>query len=53
MSSVSWEVRFCFHSGMAAIVRMLWSRSASLMMMTRGSRAMAMSILRKVAACCA
>ena len=53
MSSVSWALRFCFHSGMAAIVCMLCRRSASLMSRTRGSLAMATSILRMVAACCA
>ena len=35
------------------MVRMLCSRSASLMMSTRRSRAMATNILRMVAACCA
>ena len=51
MSSVSWAMRCCFAIGMAAIVRMLCSRSASLMTSTRRSRAMATSILRIVAAC--
>ena len=51
MSRVSWAVRRCFHSGMTARVRMLCSRSASLMMRTRQSSAMATSILRTVAAC--
>ena len=51
MSSVSWAVRRCFHSGMTDSVRMLWSRSASLMISTRQSSAMATSILRTVAAC--
>ena len=36
----------------AASVRMLWSRSASLMIRTRRSLAIATSILRMVAACC-
>ena len=44
-------MRRCLHSGRAAIVRMLWSRSASLMSRTRMSLAMATSILRMVAAC--
>ena len=51
MSRVSWALRFCFHSGMAAMVCMLCRRSASLMSRTRGSLAMATSILRMVAAC--
>ncbi len=51
MSRVSWAVRRCFHSGITARVRMLCSRSASLMMSTRQSLAMATSILRTVAAC--
>ncbi len=51
MSSVSCAVRRCFHSGMTEIVRMLCSLSASLMMSTRQSFAMATSILRTVAAC--
>ena len=38
-------------AGMAAIVRMLWRRSASLMIRTRRSLAIATSILRMVAAC--
>ena len=40
-------------AGIAAIVRMLCSRSASLMIRTRRSLAIATSILRMVAACCA
>src|SRR6516165_476420 len=52
MSIVSWAMRACFHSGRAASVRMLWRRSASLMMRTRRSFAIATSILRMVAACC-
>ena len=52
MSSVSWAMRCCFSSGMAAIVRMLCSRSASLMTRTRRSLAIATSILRMLAACC-
>ena len=44
-------MRSCFHAGIAAIVRMLWRRSASLMIRTRRSLAMATSILRMVAAC--
>ena len=40
-------------SGSAAIVRMLCNRSASLMIRTRRSFAIATSILRIVAACCA
>ncbi len=51
MSSVSWAVRSCFQAGMAATVRMLCSRSDSLMISTRRSLAMATSILRTVAAC--
>ena len=51
MSRVSWAVRRCFHSGITASVRMLWSRSASLMSRTRQSLAIATSILRMVAAC--
>ncbi len=51
MSRVSWAVRRCFHSGITAMVRMLWSRSASLMTSTRQSVAIATSILRTVAAC--
>ena len=46
-------MRCCFSRGIAAIVRMLCSRSASLMTSTRRSRAIATSILRIVAACCA
>ena len=42
----------CLCSGNAAIVRMLCSRSASLMIRTRRSFAIATSILRIVAACC-
>ncbi len=38
--------------GMTEIVRMLCSRSASLIRSTRQSWAMAMNILRMVAACC-
>ena len=53
MSSVSCAMRFCFASGSDAIVRMLCSRSASLMSRTRTSFAIATSILRIVAACCA
>ncbi len=53
MSSVSWAMRFCLASGSDAIVRMLCSRSASLMSRTRTSFAIATSILRIVAACCA
>ena len=53
MSSVSWAMRCCFSPGMAAIVRMLCRRSASLITSTRRSRAIATSILRIVAACCA
>ena len=51
MSRVSSAVRRCFHSGITDKVRMLWSRSASLMTSTRQSLAMATSILRIVAAC--
>ena len=50
MSRVSWAERFWFASGMAASVRMLCSRSPSFMSRTRGSLAMATSILRIVAA---
>ncbi len=46
-------MRRCFHSGIAPIVRMLCRRSASLMTSTRQSLAIATSILRIVAACCA
>ncbi len=53
MSRVSSAVRRCFHSGITDKVRMLWSRSASLMTRTRQSLAMATSIFRIVAACCA
>ena len=53
MSSVSCAMRFCFASGSDAIVRMLCRRSASLMSRTRTSFAIATSILRIVAACCA
>ena len=51
MSRVSCAVRRCFHSGITASVRMLCSRSASLMTSTRQSLAIATSILRTVAAC--
>ena len=51
MSRVCWAVRRCFHSGITDSVRMLCSRSASLMISTRQSSAMATSILRTVAAC--
>ena len=44
-------MRRCLNSGSDAIVRMLWSRSASLMSRTRMSLAIATSILRSVAAC--
>ncbi len=37
MSMVSRAVRSCFHAGIAAIVRRLWSRSESLMIRTRRS----------------
>ena len=53
MSSVSCAMRFCFASGSDAIVRMLCRRSASLISRTRTSLAIATSILRIVAACCA
>jgi hypothetical protein len=53
MSSVSRAIRSCFVSGSDAMVRMLWRRSASLMIRTRMSFAIATSILRIVAACCA
>ena len=53
MSSVSCAIRFCFASGSDAIVRMLCKRSASLISRTRTSFAIATSILRIVAACCA
>ena len=53
MSSVSCAMRRCFASGSDAIVRMLCSRSASLISRTRTSLAIATSILRIVAACCA
>ena len=53
MSRVSCAMRRCLNSGSDAIVRMLWSRSASLMSRTRMSFAIATSILRSVAACCA
>ena len=53
MSRVSSAVRRCFHSGITDNVRMLWSRSASLMTSTLQSLAIATSILRMVAACCA
>ncbi len=46
-------MRFWLASGMAARVRMLWSRSPSFMSRTLGSLAMATSILRMVAACAA
>ena len=46
-------MRRCFASGSDAIVRMLCSRSASLISRTRMSLAIATSILRSVAACCA
>ncbi len=51
MSRVSRAVRSCLCSGMAAMVRMLWRRSESLMMRTRRSLAMATSIFRIDAAC--
>ena len=51
MSRVSSAVLRCFHSGITDRVRMLWSRSASLMTSTRQSVAIATSILRIVAAC--
>src|SRR2546430_12718066 len=41
---VSWAMRRCSPSGRAAIVRMLWSRSASLISRTLMSLAMATSI---------
>src|SRR5262245_1414776 len=53
MSSVSRAIRCCFALGSDEIVRMLWRRSASLMSRTRMSFAMATSILRSDAACCA
>ena len=53
MSSVSCAMRYCFSDGTPPMVRMLCSRSASLMISTRMSRAIATSILRIVAACCA
>ncbi len=53
MSRVSSAVRRCFHSGITDSVRMLCSRSASFMTSTLQSLAIATSILRIVAACCA
>ena len=53
MSRVSCAMRCCLASGSDAIVRMLCSRSASLISRTRMSFAIATSILRIVAACCA
>ena len=50
MSSVSFEMAFCLSSGMCTRVRMLCSRSASLTRITRRSRDMATSILRKFSA---
>src|SRR5438445_709455 len=46
-------MRCCLASDRAAMVRMLWRRSASLISRTLMSLAMATSILRMVAACCA
>ena len=47
-SSVSRALRACFSGGRNRIVRMLCSRSATLITSTRGSRAIAMIILRMV-----
>ena len=44
-------MRCCFSVGSAASVRMLWSRSASLMTTTRISSAIARNILRMFSAC--
>ena len=51
MSSVSRAISSCARAADASSVRMLWRRSASLMRMTRMSRAIAMTILRKFSAC--
>jgi len=51
MSMVSREIFCCFSGESHCSVRMLCSRSASLMMMTRMSLAMESSILRKYSAC--
>ena len=47
-SSVSRALRACFSGGRKRIVRMLCRRSATLITSTRGSRAIAMIILRMV-----
>ena len=51
MSSVSRAIRLRCAGAIASSVRMLCSRSASLIRMTRTSRAIASSILRKLSAC--
>ena len=50
MSSVSWAIFLALSGGRKSSVRMLCRRSASLIMSTRRSRAMATSILRKFSA---
>ena len=45
-------MRCCFSDGRPYSVRMLWSRSASLMRTTRMSSAIARNILRMFSACC-
>ncbi|SHW64309.1 Uncharacterised protein [Mycobacteroides abscessus subsp. abscessus] len=47
-SSVSRALRACFSGGRKRMVRMLCNRSATLITSTRGSRAIAMIILRMV-----
>src|SRR5215470_18070791 len=51
MSSVSRAIRLRCAGAIASSVRMLCRRSASLIRMTRTSRAIASSILRKLSAC--
>src|SRR6266567_53147 len=52
MSRVSREIFRRLTSGRGSSVRMLWSRSASLMRTTRRSSAIATIILRMFSACC-
>ena len=52
MSMVSMDLEICFSGVWYSMVRVLWSRSAILMRITRMSLLMAMNILRRFSICC-
>ena len=52
MSIVSRDFEICFSGDWNCMVRVLCSRSAILIRMTRMSRLMAMNILRRFSICC-